>query len=170
MVYLVGKIIAENASVLWKLSEEIWRNPELSFEETFAHDLLTQTLQEYGFVVEKNYFLPTAFRAEFDSGRDGSTVAVICEYDALPGVGHACGHNLIAEIGVAVGIAVKISMERDSSVCGKIVVLGTPAEEDGSGKILLIEKGAFKDVDVAVMAHPQVTNRLYPLILDLAKV
>ncbi|GFX04479.1 peptidase M20 domain-containing protein 2 [Trichonephila clavipes] len=100
----------------------------------------------------------------------GPTIAIMCEYDALPSMGHACGHNLIAEIGIAAGIAVKSLMEDNSSICGKLVVLGTPAEEGGGGKIKMIEKGAFSDIDAALMAHPQLNNMLYPLILDLSRV
>ncbi|CAL1290735.1 unnamed protein product [Larinioides sclopetarius] len=170
MSRLVEKVIRENEALLRDVSEKIWLNPELSYHETYAHDLLTTTLERSGFVVEKQYILPTAFRAEFSNGNDGPTIAIICEYDALPEMGHACGHNLIAEIGLAAGIAVKAAMENDSSIFGKVVVLGTPAEEGGGGKIKLIENGAFSDIDAALMAHPQMNNILYPLILDLARV
>ena len=80
-------------------------------------------------------------------------MCVVCEYDALPEIGHACGHNLIAEAGVAAGLGVKAYLETTGS-SGSITVLGTPAEEGGGGKILLIERGAFNDIDVAIMAHP----------------
>ncbi|GBN66717.1 Peptidase M20 domain-containing protein 2, partial [Araneus ventricosus] len=169
MSRLAEKVIRENESLLRDISEKIWLNPELSYHETYAHDLLTSTLEKFGFVVKKQYILPTAFRAEFCNGKDGPTVAIICEYDALPEMGHACGHNLIAEIGLAAGIVVKAAMENDSSILGKVVVLGTPAEEGGGGKIKLIENGAFSDIDAALMAHPQMNNILYPLILDLAR-
>ncbi|XP_054720706.1 xaa-Arg dipeptidase-like [Uloborus diversus] len=165
-----SRVIRENSLLLGDLSRKIWEHPELNFQEKYAHDLLTSVLEEWGFQVQKNYLLPTAFKASFESKKDGPTIAVLCEYDALPEMGHACGHNLIAEIGIAAGIAVKTCMEEDEGIAGKIVVLGTPAEEGGGGKILMIEKGAFKGIDVVLMAHPQAVDRLYPLIVDMAMV
>ncbi|KAG8201513.1 hypothetical protein JTE90_011189 [Oedothorax gibbosus] len=168
---IIQKTIKENESMLWELSQDLWKNPELAYEETRAHNLLTAVLENFGFDVQRHYVLPTAFRAEFSQKNAcGPTIAFVCEYDALPKIGHACGHNLIAEIGVAAGIAVKAVLENYPEVCGKIVVLGTPAEEGGGGKINLIEKGAFKNIDAALMAHPQMHNRLYPLILALARI
>ena len=95
--------IERYSSELYDLNKSIWGNPELSFKETHAHDRLTAFLVEHGFDVTPHYTLDTAFRAE--SGEDGGlTVGVISEYDALPEVGHACGHNLIAEAGVAAAL------------------------------------------------------------------
>ena len=89
----------------------------------------------------------------FGSGHPN--VCIICEYDALPGIGHACGHNLIAEAGVAAGLGVKAFIEsQGTGYTGKVTVMGTPAEEGGGGKVLMIEKGAFEGVDIAIMAHP----------------
>ena len=89
----------------------------------------------------------------FGSGRPN--VCIICEYDALPGIGHACGHNLIAEAGVAAGLGVKAFIEsQGTGYTGMVTVMGTPAEEGGGGKVLMIEKGAFEGVDIAIMAHP----------------
>lgn len=107
-------------------------------------------LEERGFAVERGaHGLATAFRATFGSG--DPTVAVLCEYDALPGIGHACGHNLIATSGVATGLALaEVLGEGD----GTIVVLGTPAEERDGGKADLIRNGAFEGVDAAMMMHP----------------
>ncbi|CAN8018962.1 unnamed protein product, partial [Ixodes persulcatus] len=85
-------------------------------------------------------------------------VVLLCEYDALPNIGHACGHNLIAESAVAAGIAVKEVLQQDSSLAGKVVVLGTPAEEAGHGKVYLIDGGAFEGADVAMMVHPAPVN------------
>ena len=93
------------------------------------------------------------FHCRFGSGHPN--VCVACEYDALPEIGHACGHNLIAELGVAVGLGVKAFLEsKGGGTPGTITVMGTPAEEGAGGKIMLIERGAFKDIDIAVMAHP----------------
>ncbi|CAN7981928.1 unnamed protein product, partial [Ixodes pacificus] len=101
----------------------------------------------------------------------GPSVAILCEYDALPGIGHACGHNLIAEGSVAVAVGVKaVLASRESTHVGRLVVLGTPAEENGSGKQLLIDKGAFKDLDVAVMAHPAGMSLLRLMSIALVRV
>jgi len=117
---------------------------------------LTAYLEENGFAVQKSYHLPTAFRAEYvpPQGAGNYTVSVMCEYDSLPGIGHACGHNLIAEAGVAAALGIKSALEADKSLKGRLVVLGTPAEEGGGGKIILLNAGAFKTVDCALMVHP----------------
>ena len=153
----VGKQVACEAisgcaEELHRISDEIWRNPELGFEEHTAHRLLTQFLTDKGFAVEEGYKdISTAFRARFGSGKPN--VCVICEYDALPGIGHACGHNLIAEAGLAAGLGVKAFLEA-SQDRGTVTVMGTPAEEHGGGKIVLLDRKGFEDVDVAMMAHP----------------
>ena len=85
-------------------------------------------------------------------------VCVICEYDALPEIGHACGHNLIAEAGVAAGLGLKAVLESKDAPKGTVIVMGTPAEEGGAGKVLLIDNGAFKDIDIAMMVHPFSSN------------
>ena len=132
------------------LSLEIHSHPELGFEEHYAHDLLTGFLSGEGFEVElAAYGMPTAFRAIAGSG--GPTVAVFCEYDALPEIGHACGHNLIAASGVAVGLALKAALPDGR---GTIIVLGGPAEEGGGGKIFMLNRGALEGVDAAMMLHP----------------
>ncbi|XP_023224724.1 peptidase M20 domain-containing protein 2-like [Centruroides sculpturatus] len=165
---LVDKIINEQRSRFNALSQEIWKNPETNYEEIHAHDVLVSTLQDFGFSVQKNYILPTAFRAEFGEG-NYPKIAVLCEYDALPEIGHACGHNLIAEAGVAAAVAIKYVMENHKSIQGKIVVLGTPAEEGGGGKIKLLEAGAFKDIDIVLMVHPSPTDHLFPPFISLIK-
>lgn len=100
------------SSELHQLSLKIWDNPELKFEEFFAHNLLTETLKDYSFDVNPQFTLPTAFRAAYspkinkeDDG-DTLTAGIICEYDALPNIGHACGHNLIAEAGIAAALGI----------------------------------------------------------------
>ncbi|GIY64511.1 peptidase M20 domain-containing protein 2 [Caerostris extrusa] len=148
---IVNKTIDNEANFLNHISEEIWKHPELKHEEKFAHDLLTNALEKKGFTVERHYILPTAFRAEYSSQKAGPAIVVICEYDALPKIGHACGHNLIAESGLGAGIAIKTVLETCPEISGKVVVLGTPAEEGGGGKIDLINGGAFKNIDAALM-------------------
>ena len=102
-----GHAIDSLAEELFRLNQELWKKPELSFEEKHAHDTLTKYLEEKGFKVSRHYTLHTAFRAVSGECDEGLTVGVMCEYDALPAVGHACGHNLIAEAGVAAGIGEK---------------------------------------------------------------
>ncbi|KAL3882773.1 hypothetical protein ACJMK2_029080 [Sinanodonta woodiana] len=140
---------------LFKVSQDIWSHPEENFQEHHAHEALTAFLEKYGFNVEKNFHLPTAFRAVLGDGNTGPHVAVL---DALPEIGHACGHNLIAEVGVAAALGVKAAFEYVGKPVGKFTVLGTPAEEGGGGKIDLINAGVFNGVDVAMMAHPAPYN------------
>ena len=149
------------------LSLEIWKNPELGYKEFKAHQLLTDFLERKGFKVERSFGgLETAFRATFGSGRPN--VCVISEYDALPEIGHACGHNLIAEAGVAAGLGLKAALECDGAPKGMVTVLGTPAEEGGGEKAKLIEKGAFEATDLAMMVHPSSYSSLAPGFLAIA--
>jgi amidohydrolase len=134
---------------LIELSLALHRNPELKFEEHRAAAALTGFLRSQGYAVEQPaYGLATAFRATRGSGRPA--VAILCEYDALPAVGHACGHNVIgaAGAGAAAGLA------RVPGCPGAVVVLGTPGEEGGGGKILMSRAGAFGGLDAAMMIHP----------------
>lgn len=147
---------------LYSLSRDIWSRPELAGEETHAHDRLVSFFsQDRAWEVESHYKLQTAFRAQWGpvGGREDEpvvNVAFLCEYDALPGIGHACGHNLIAEVGAAAALGLKAALENQSEVPVpvKITVLGTPAEEETGGKIDLMNAGAFSDVDLIFMAHP----------------
>jgi len=134
------------------LAKRIHANPEIAFQEVQSSQWLCETLEKHGFKVMRGVAeLPTAFRAEVAGKKGGPTVAFLAEYDALPDIGHACGHNLIctAALGAGIGLAAAIG-----EVPGKTLVLGTPAEEGGGGKIIMLEKGAFNDVDVAMMFHP----------------
>ena len=162
---LASAAIDENTEELGKLSNGIWSSPELNFKEYKAHDLLSGFLEKKGFSVERSYTgIETAFRATFGSGRPN--VCVICEYDALPEIGHACGHNLIAEAGVAAGLGLKVALESSNAPKGRLTVMGTPAEEGGGGKEYLIRNGAFKDVDIALMVHPAPYSSTNPLFND----
>ncbi|KAL3197981.1 hypothetical protein MRX96_044558 [Rhipicephalus microplus] len=153
---LVEKAVQCNAEDLWGLSRFLWDNPELALREFKAHDRICDFLEGRGFEVRRRHLLDTAFRAEFKApgGADGPTVAIMAEYDALPEIGHACGHNLIAEAAVGAAVASMEVMKKSSIFRGKIVVIGTPAEEQLGGKEMLLQKGAFQDVDVAMMVHP----------------
>ncbi len=146
----VFSVVDEHAEVLLDASHRIHGRPELGFEEHHAHQVLTTVLADAGLAVTPGaYDLPTAFEATAGSG--GPRIAVLCEYDALPVIGHACGHNVIGAAGVGAGIAAAAVAEE---LGGTVVVLGTPAEEGGGGKILMAERGAFDDVDAALMVHP----------------
>jgi len=137
-------------------SHDIHANPELAFREHRASARLADELEQGGFAVERGAGgLPTAFRAEYNGGEPGPTVAILAEYDALPGIGHGCGHNVIATSALGAGLAMARSGVRFP---GTLLIVGTPAEEGGGGKILLAEAGVFEDVDVAYMLHPSQTN------------
>jgi len=147
----VKQAIAAERDHIVEISETIRLNPEIGFQEVMASQLLADHLKEAGFEVEKPYGgLETAFRATRKGGRPGPTVAVLAEYDALPGIGHGCGHNLIAGSGLATAIGLGAVMDE---LGGTFVVLGTPAEEGGGGKIKLEEAGAFEGIDAALMIH-----------------
>ncbi|MSZ33518.1 MAG: M20/M25/M40 family metallo-hydrolase, partial [Actinobacteria bacterium] len=142
--------VNEVSKELLTLSHKIHANPEVAWQEFESSAAVIKTLSDHGFdVVEQVSALPTAFRAEFGSG--DLTVALCAEYDALPGLGHACGHNIIASSSVGAAIALA-SVAKDLNI--RVVVLGTPAEEGGGGKIVMLERGAFDGIDVAALVHP----------------
>jgi amidohydrolase len=139
---------------LLRISRAIHANPELAFEEHAAQALLVDAIRKAGLAVEAGaYGLETAFAAEF--GAEGPCVAVLAEYDALPEIGHGCGHNLIAAAGVGAGLALA-SLGRE--LPGRVRLLGTPAEERGCGKELMARHGALDGVDAALMIHPASVN------------
>jgi len=132
------------------VAHQIHDHPELAYEEQAAHDLLTSVLDDAGLAPERAaYGVPTAFRAE--AGGDGPVVAVLCEYDALPEIGHACGHNIIGTAGAGAGL---VAAALADELGGRVLVLGTPAEEGGGGKVFMAERGALDGVDAALMVHP----------------
>lgn len=147
----VTAAIDAKADKLVSVSKQIHGRPELRFEEHFASGLLAETLRGEGLSVEMPFGeLETAFCARFGAG-EGPTVAILAEYDALPEIGHACGHNLIAAGALGAGLALASVA---GELPGQVLLMGTPAEEGGGGKIRLIEAGAFKGVDAAMMFHP----------------
>src|SRR5574340_193127 len=132
------------------LSAQIHDHPELAFEEHRAAAWLAEYLEHAGFTIERGaYGIGTAFAARCGRGRP--CVAILCEYDALPGIGHGCGHNIIAAAGAGAGAALAAVVGESG---GSVVVLGTPAEEGGGGKVLMARQGAFHNVAAALMVHP----------------
>ena len=148
----VRERLEQSQDELISLSHRLHATPELGFEEEHASAWLSELLADAGFTVQHGVFdLPTAFIARAGSGP--LHVAICAEYDALPAIGHACGHNIIAASSAGAGLAAaRIADEAGLTVS----VIGTPAEEvlDGGGKILLLERGAFAGVHAAMMVHP----------------
>ncbi len=137
---------------LIEISDEIHRNPELALKEVIAAKLLADELKKAGFEVEHGVAgMDTAIVAVHPEQSKGPTIAILAEYDALPEIGHACGHNLIGAAALGASLALG-SMKKD--LPGKLVFMGTPAEEDIGGKITMVEAGLFKDIDAAMMFHP----------------
>ena len=148
---LVAGEIETHRDQLRELALRIHANPEPGFQEFQAAEWLTQYLEKNGFSVERGICqLPTAFRASYGQGKPA--IAFLAEYDALAGIGHACGHNIIGTSSVGAALGTKPVVERCG---GTIVVLGTPAEEGEGGKAIMANRGAFENVDVAMMIHPE---------------
>ena len=139
---------------LWEMSDYIHDHPELGNQEFEAVNTLTSFLKEHNFSVEVGVAgLETAFTAVYDSKKPGLSVAYLCEYDALPDLGHACGHNLISTSALGTIVALKKFLE-NKKYEGTISIIGTPAEESGGGKIVLLQQGVFENVDAVFMMHP----------------
>ncbi len=142
---------------LERVGRDIHANPEVGYEERQAVAWLAELLKKHGFSVEVGVAdTPTAFVATRRNGT-GPTVAFLAEYDALRGLGHGCGHNLIATASTGAGIALAEALDR---LRGRVLVIGTPAEEGGGGKIRLINNGIFQEVDAAMMFHPDTRTQV----------
>ncbi|MBU6423397.1 MAG: M20 family metallopeptidase [Chloroflexota bacterium] len=149
---------------LGELSQRIHSTPELGYQEREASERIAAFLEGAGFDVERGYGgLETSYRGNASGRGSGPTVAILSEYDALPDIGHACGHNLIAIMGVAAALGVRAAID---GLSGRIAAIGTPAEEGGGGKVALLGAGGFDDVDVAMMVHP--SSRTLPARTSLA--
>jgi len=141
---------------LVEIAKWMYENPELGSEEYKAYAMLTEELEKQGAKVERQLLgMPTAFSASFKGKKKGPRVAVLAEYDALPGVGHGCGHNLIAASAIGSGVA---AARAAKDLPGEIIVVGTPAEEgrgpSAGSKVIMADKGFWDDVDAAIMLHP----------------
>lgn len=153
---------------LCEISDFIYQNPELGNEEYKAVEKLTSFLQEHNFEIETEFLgIKTAFRATYDSNKEGPTIGYLCEYDALPEIGHGCGHNMIGSMSAGAGIILSKVL---NEIGGKIIVYGTPAEETNGAKVIFAEQGVFDELDVAMMVHPSdktiesgTSMALYPL-------
>lgn len=146
---------------LVELSHRIYENPELGYEEVQAAEWSTDVLEAAGFDVQRGFgAMPTAFVAS--TGEGPLHIAICAEYDALPEVGHACGHNVICSAALGAAIALKPVADELGL---EITVLGTPAEEGGGGKVAFIEAGFFEDVHASVMVHPFPTDVAEPDII-----
>ncbi len=156
---VMQKIIdaVDNASgKIIEISHTIHDNPEISDQEFQAAALLEKTLEEFGFEVEREFAgHPTAFRGVKKGKGPGAKVAFLCEYDALVGIGHGCGHNVIASTGLAAGIGLGAVMDE---LPGELWVVGTPSEEVNGYKVEMVKQGIFKEVDAALMVHGDKAN------------
>lgn len=135
----------------------LYEHPEVGNEEFQAMKLLSDALRKNGFDTTEGYVVPTGFIGTYHSGKPGPVIAYMCEYDALPEVGHGCGHNLIAATSLAAGCALKSIIDE---IGGEVRVIGTPAEENFGGKVSMAKAHVFDDVDVAMMIHPDTKNGL----------
>lgn len=164
-IYNEGQLVKER---LADISDYIYNNPELGNEEYKAVEALTTFLKEHDFKVETSIAgMDTAFKATFDSGKPGMTIGYLCEYDALPKIGHGCGHNMIGVMSAGAGVALSKVLHE---IGGKVIVYGTPAEETNGGKVILAEAGVFDELDAAMIVHPDGETRasgsssaLYPI-------
>src|SRR5258708_28892123 len=164
------RAIADRRVDLLRLSQTPCGTMEIELEERSASSAIAELLASSGAHVVRPYGgLETALRAEATGRPGGPTVAVVLEYDALPGLGHGCGHNLMAMIGTATFLGVAAVIDE---LQGRVVAIGAPAEESGGGKIALIKSGAFDDVDAAVMVHVFNQHELAPrtLAMDVLEV
>lgn len=153
---------------LCEISDFIYHNPELGNEEYKAVEKLTSFLQEHNFEIETEFLgIKTGFRATYDSNKEGPIIGYLCEYDALPEIGHGCGHNMIGAMSAGAGVILSKIL---NEIGGKIIVYGTPAEETNGAKVIFAEQGVFDELDVAMMVHPSdktiesgTSMALYPL-------
>lgn len=151
------KYIDEHMDTYTSIVKFLYEHPEVGNEEFQAMELLSETLKENGFETKKAFVVPTGFIGTYKSEKPGPVIAFMCEYDALPEVGHGCGHNLIAATSLAAGCALKSVIDE---IGGEIRVIGTPAEENFGGKVSMANAHVFDDVDVAMMIHPDTKNGL----------
>ncbi|WOO78152.1 Peptidase M20 domain-containing protein 2 [Vanrija pseudolonga] len=149
----IKNTIEAHRDELVAISQYLNENPELAWKEVKSHAKLTSYLESQGFEVTNIADYPTAFRAAYTHGKGGRVFGLNSEYDALPGIGHACGHNLIAICGVGALLGIREAM-KVHNIEGTVVLIGTPAEEGAAGKVKLLEAGAYNDLGACMMLHP----------------
>ena len=151
MKELLNKYIDGISKEILAMADSIFDDPELGLNEFRAMKKITDFLEKNGFEVEKNiYGFETAFRARYTSGKGGINIGLLCEYDALEGIGHACAHHMQGPSIIATAVALKeVLKDYDFN----IIVYGTPAEETLGAKVTMDKNGAFRDIDVALMMH-----------------
>lgn len=160
----IDKLTAE----LTNVSFEIYSHPEVGYEEHFASQLLSTKLEEAGFSVQRGVAgLKTGFIGTAIGRVAGPRVAILAEFDALPGLGHACGHNLIGAAALGAGLGLRPFME---SIDGALMIVGAPAEEKVGGKVMFVESGVFKDTAAALMVHPRGETQLGRVFLAMTTV
>ncbi len=165
----INDVTEKNLDRVFSLVQDLYDHPEVGGQEVHAHQVLTDYLENLGFSIERNLVMDTAFRASYQgqTPKSGPTIALMAEYDALPGIGHGCGHNLIQGFSLLAATALKDLIDETGGI---LQVLGTPAEENFGGKVHMAEAGLFDTVDAALMIHPSTKNglgalssALYPL-------
>lgn len=149
--------INKNLEAYKSIVKYLYDNPEIGNQEYKGSKFLSDFIKEYGFEVSYPYICQTGFIGKYDSNKPGPTIGFLCEFDALPEVGHGCGHNLICTMSIAAAVALKKVI---NDIGGKIIIFGTPAEENFGGKVEFTNAGAFKDVDMALMLHPGTVNQI----------
>ena len=156
-----NSVIEASRQALFDLSKDVHAHPELNYEEHYSSDALSGFLESNGLAVERGIGgIETAFRATIPGGGGGGpTVAVLAEYDALPEIGHGCGHNLIAMAAMGAALGLQANAQE---LPGRVVVIGTPAEEGGGGKIRLLDAGVFEGVDATLSSHPFSNRTVIP--------
>ena len=156
-----NSVIDSSKQGLFELSKDVHAHPELNYEEFYSSDALAGFLEKHGLTVERGVGgVETAFRAVIPGGAgNGPAIAVLAEYDALPEIGHGCGHNLIAMAAMGAALGLKANAQ---DLPGTVMVIGTPAEEGGGGKIRLLEAGVFEGVDATLSSHPFSNRTIIP--------
>ena len=153
----IRSFIESKKSELRSLSDDIWNHPEVAYTEKYAVARVRDFMKSQGYEITAPYCgIETAFRCEYGSD-NGPVFAFAAEYDALPEIGHGCGHNLICMAGIAAFLAAA-ELLKTKKIPGKVVLFGTPAEEGGGGKVKMVEAGCLKGIDAVVMTHPSAKN------------
>ena len=156
-----NRAIEASKQALFDLSKDVHSHPELNYQEYYSSNALAGFLEQQNFQVERGIGgVETAFRATIPGGSGvGPTIAVLAEYDALPEIGHGCGHNLIAMAAMGAALGLQANAQ---DLPGRVVIIGTPAEEGGGGKIKLLEAGVFDGVDATLSSHPSSNRTVIP--------